>query len=257
LVAQGKEIFDSVGCRACHAIAPDEVATPLGASKDWAPNLQRVGEKTSARFLYWWVLNPHGYNPGTRMPSLRLSDEEARALVSYLLSLSEKPAPTEGAVTAADLEQPALAEQGKALVRKYGCFACHEINGMEGESRIGVELSTFGAKGLEELFFGNRGEIPRTWNDWTFGKLKSRAYATEHVEQLMPLPARRRTPRAPGLAAEPHRAEPPRQFRDPRTTPEDRQGAGDREQPPGCLRSTIGWLSPPALRDNRPARRRS
>jgi mono/diheme cytochrome c family protein len=90
-------------------------------------------------------------------------------------------------VTAATLEDPQLAEQGKALVRKYGCYGCHAINGMENESRIGVELSTFAAKPIEELFFGNNPQIPRTWNAWTFNKLKDpRVYATEHVEQLMP-----------------------------------------------------------------------
>ena len=58
---------------------------------------------------------------------------------------------------------------------------------MENESRIGVELSTFAAKPIEELFFGNNPDIPRTWNAWTAGKLHNpRMYATEHVEQLMP-----------------------------------------------------------------------
>src|SRR5581483_1691965 len=93
----------------------------------------------------------------------------------------------EGKVTAATLEDPQLAQQGKALIRKYGCYACHNIAGMEQESRIGVELSTFGAKALEELYFGNKTDIPHTWNDWTYNKLKNpRVYQTEHVEQLMP-----------------------------------------------------------------------
>ncbi len=185
-VAAGQAVFDSVGCRACHAITPDEIATPLGATKDWGPNLGRVAEKESARFIYWWVKNPHDYSPSTFMPNLRLSDDEARSVAAYLMSL----APTRGdapKVTAATLENPEMVEQGKALVRKYGCYGCHEISGMEKESRIGVELSTFGAKGLEELYFGNQPHIPRTWNAWTFNKLKDpRIYATEHVEQLMP-----------------------------------------------------------------------
>jgi len=58
---------------------------------------------------------------------------------------------------------------------------------MEKESRIGVELTTFGSKTLEELFFGNHTDIPETWNDWTYNKLKTpRTYATERIEQLMP-----------------------------------------------------------------------
>ena len=45
-------------------------------------------------------------------------------------------------------------DAGERLVRKYGCPGCHDIPGMEKESRIGVELSSFGDKVLEELFFG-------------------------------------------------------------------------------------------------------
>jgi mono/diheme cytochrome c family protein len=187
VVAKGKELFDSVGCRACHAITPDEVATPVGTNKDWGPNLGNVAQKESGRFIYWWIKDPRGYNPNSRMPSLRLSDDEARALASYLMSLTPTAKPAGDAITAATLEDPQLAEQGKALVRKYGCFGCHAINGMENESRIGVELSTFAAKPIEELFFGNNTEIAHTWNDWTFNKLKTpRIYATEHVEQVMP-----------------------------------------------------------------------
>ncbi len=186
LVARGKELFDSVGCRACHAIAPDEVATPLGATKDWGPNLENVAQKESARFIYWWIKDPRGYNPKSRMPDLRLTDDEARAITSYLMSLSSPPS-EERVIDAATLEDPQLVKQGEALVRKYGCYGCHAINGMENESRIGVELSTFAAKPIEELFFGNNPQIPRTWDDWTYNKLKDpRIYATEHVEQLMP-----------------------------------------------------------------------
>jgi mono/diheme cytochrome c family protein len=186
LVAKGKELFDSVGCRACHAITPDEIATPLGAAKDWGPNLGNVAQKESGRFIYWWIKNPRSYNPKSRMPDLRLTDDEARSIASYLLSLSTPPAGDQQ-ITAATLEDPELVEQGKALVRKFGCYGCHAINGMENESRIGVELSTFAAKPIEELFFGNNPQIPRTWNAWTEGKLRDpRIYATEHVEQLMP-----------------------------------------------------------------------
>ena len=58
---------------------------------------------------------------------------------------------------------------------------------MEKESRVGAELTTFGSKPVEELFFGNRTDIKDTWDDWTYNKLKTpRSYATERIEQLMP-----------------------------------------------------------------------
>jgi mono/diheme cytochrome c family protein len=198
LVAQGKELADSVGCRGCHGFAAEEAPARLGKTKDIAPNLSNVAQKTDARWIYAWLKNPRGYSPEARMPSLRLSDPEAIALTSYLLTLGTRaPAGADGAA----LQSPQLIKDGEALVRKYGCGGCHNIPGMEQESRIGVELTVFGQKPLEELFFGNHtanpsappssdphfSYIPQTWYDWTYNKIKTpRTYETERIEQLMP-----------------------------------------------------------------------
>ena len=184
LVAQGRDVIDNVGCRACHGIAPGESPALLGENKDIAPNLSNIAEKTDARWIYYWLKGPRDFSPVSRMPSLRLSDDEARAVASFLLTLGDKhPDP---ALTA-QLTKPETIAHGKALVRKYGCFGCHDIPGMESESRVGAELSTFGSKTLEELFFGNHTDIPETWDDWTYNKLKTpRTYATERIEQAMP-----------------------------------------------------------------------
>ncbi|HJQ83744.1 MAG TPA: c-type cytochrome [Candidatus Binatia bacterium] len=185
LATRGKEIVDSIGCRGCHALAPDEVAGQLGADKDIAPNLSIIGSKTDAQWIYHWVKNPRGYSAIARMPNLRLSDDEARAVTAYLVTLGQKqPGPAD---LDARLADPANVAAGEKLVRKYGCAGCHDIPGMESESRIGVELSTFGSKTREELFFGDRTDLPETWDDWTYHKLKApRTYATKWIEQLMP-----------------------------------------------------------------------
>ncbi len=185
LVARGREVVDSVGCRGCHALAPDEIAGQLGANKDLAPDLSGIAGKTGARWIYHWIKNPRGYSDVARMPSLRLSDDEARAATAFLLTLGQRqPAPAD---LAARLADPANVAAGERLVRKYGCAGCHDIPGMEKESRIGVELSTFGSKTREELFFGDRVDLRETWNDWTYHKLLTpRTYATKWIEQLMP-----------------------------------------------------------------------
>jgi len=185
LVAAGEELADSVGCRGCHAFAADERGPQLGQDKDVAPNLATVAEKTGARWIYHWLKDPRHYSPVSKMPSLRLSDAEARALTAYLLTRGgPQPEPAE---RLAALDTDEAGAQGEKLVRKYGCAGCHDIPGMENESRIGVELSTFEAKPLEELFFGERQDVPHTWYDWTFHKIKTpRTYATERIEQVMP-----------------------------------------------------------------------
>ena len=195
MVEEGKGLFESIGCKACHSAQPDQFGTPVGFSedfkptesrtaKDFAPNLSKIAEKTDARWLYYWLKNARDFSPHTAMPSLRLSDHEATALAAYLMTLGQKHV---DAGVENTLSQPDEIAKGKALVRKYGCFGCHEINGMEHESRIGVELTSFGSKHLDELFFGDRTDIPNTWDDWTFNKLHDpRIYATADVEQLMP-----------------------------------------------------------------------
>ncbi len=185
LVAQGKSLVESIGCKGCHGFVDGEFSTVVGKEKDLVPNLKDIAAKVDSRWIYYWIKNPRDYFPATHMPSLRLTDSEASAITAYLMTLGKKS-------EAIPAIQERLADnknikRGESLVRKYGCFGCHDIQGMEKESRIGVELTTFGSKTLEELFFGNHTDIPNTWGDWTYNKLKTpRTYATERVEQLMP-----------------------------------------------------------------------
>jgi mono/diheme cytochrome c family protein len=185
LAARGKVLVESIGCRACHAFSPDEVAGQVGTNKDIAPNLSSIAEKTDAQWIYNWIRNPRGYSAIARMPNLRLSEDEARAITAYLTTLgAPKPGPAD---LDARLADPANVAAGEKLVRKYGCPGCHDIPGMESESRIGVELSSFGSKTKEELFFGDRTDIAETWDEWTYNKLKTpRTYATKWIEQVMP-----------------------------------------------------------------------
>lgn len=185
MVAKGKKLVETTGCKGCHGFADGEFSTVLGKAKDVVPNLKDIAEKVGPRWTFHWVKNPRSYAPETRMPSLRLTDEEALAITAYLMTLG-KPADGNSAIEK-QLQDEKNVKRGESLVRKYGCFGCHDIPGMEKESRIGVELTTFGSKTLDELFFGNRTDIPNTWDDWTYNKLKQpRIYATPRVEQVMP-----------------------------------------------------------------------
>jgi len=185
-IAKGKKLVDSIGCRGCHGFAEGEFTTPLGKSKDLVPNLKDVASKvTGAQWVFHWLKNPRGYQSDTHMPSLRLSDDEALAITTYLMTLGTRPEPVNGLQE--KLADPTNIKRGEGLVRRWGCFGCHDIKGMEKESRIGAELTTFGSKTVEELFFGNRTDVKETWDDWTYNKLKTpRGYATERIEQLMP-----------------------------------------------------------------------
>jgi mono/diheme cytochrome c family protein len=86
-VEAGRKLVDSIGCRGCHALAPDEIAGQVGADKNIAPNLSDIMSKTDARWIYHWIKNPQAYSHVARMPSLRLTDAEARAITAYLSTL--------------------------------------------------------------------------------------------------------------------------------------------------------------------------
>jgi cytochrome c551/c552 len=86
----------------------------------------------------------------TPMPSLRLTEDEARDIASYLMTRKHDNATY---ADASFMDDPNLKNKGLALVRNYGCAGCHEISGLEEEQRIGTELTKEGSKPLERLDF--------------------------------------------------------------------------------------------------------
>ncbi|MHC4093155.1 MAG: hypothetical protein ACYSVY_23290, partial [Planctomycetota bacterium] len=51
------------------------------------PELSAVGSKVSVEWLYSWLRDPQGYSSDTKMPRLRLSEQEALDLATYLHAL--------------------------------------------------------------------------------------------------------------------------------------------------------------------------
>lgn len=202
--ARGKQIFETVGCAACHVVGKNTaVREKRGTSYDIAPELTRVASKVTPDWLFDWVKNPRHYNPETRMPSLRLTDEEARHIVAYLTTLTDS---RKFEPVSLRLDDPSIVQRGDKLIREYGCAGCHNIKGMENEGKVSVNLSDFGRKKYEQMDFGDTRELPRdaaedyienpdgtvsvkhTWAGWVYGKLRnSRLYQTERIVQKMPV----------------------------------------------------------------------
>ncbi len=194
---RGRALFDSIGCRACHVAEQDSAARRSEASvtRDYAPNLWNVGDKASPEWLYAWVKNPRALWSDTKMPDLRLSDEEAADVTAWLATLrsgASFPAPPEYAPDQRPrLEQ--LAEKGKVLINKYGCSGCHLVKGFENAQKIGTELSEHGRKDPKLLDFGDvkyfteSPEHRENYASWVWTKLHTpRIYGYELVETRMP-----------------------------------------------------------------------
>jgi len=176
--AQGEKVFNEVGCFACHAMGDK--------GGDVGPALDRVAEKTSGKWIYNWIQYPKNWSTHARMPSLRLSQEEARNLTAYLMTKGSKPAVDDKLRTAL-LDEKNIKE-GFRVINNQGCYACHYIKGFENAARPSVELTEYGRKDVHELAFGDA-DIPETWEAWTKGKLiDPQVFLDERSSSVMPKP---------------------------------------------------------------------
>lgn len=153
MIDEGYSIFESVGCLACHSDVEED-------GKIHGPNLARIGEAMKYEWLVSWLLDPRAYSPKTSMPDLRLDNKSARLLAAYLTTLKsegykEKPEKYEW------LDDPEVAEQGEKLIIEYGCSGCHNIKGMEGQGKIGAELTEIGSKNIQFFDFGSDEKLGR------------------------------------------------------------------------------------------------
>lgn len=211
---RGERLVKTVGCMGCHAIEKDEApaqvlqarnrgeaADPVAFERRFGPDLSRVGSKARPEWILRWIQDPKSYNPDTRMPSLRLSQEEALDITAYLMTLKDdapaaerakapqpQPEARDKALLAylsqrmppedAQARIDALGQRerdvmlGERTIARYGCFGCHLIPGFEKTPPIGVDLSEEGSKHADLLFFGFV-PIEHTAPAWFYQKLKS------------------------------------------------------------------------------------
>ena len=187
--SHGKELFEERGCLACHSIG--EADQMLGgtfaanltregekANFDylvrWIHNARQrtrpycpyekkdIGPEDYAKKGLPYVFDlQHSQCPNdghelqvqnmTVMPSLRLTEQDAADIASYLMT--QKKQDPASYPDASFMDDPSLKEEGKTWVRHFGCAGCHEIAGFEDEGRIGTELTFEGSKPIERLDF--------------------------------------------------------------------------------------------------------
>jgi len=93
-VEHGRQLFHSVGCVACHVAeeAAEDLAQPLWSSGfetalalNPASDLRQLPSATTIAALSRFLVDPLAALPSGRMPSLKLSSGEARAIATFLL----------------------------------------------------------------------------------------------------------------------------------------------------------------------------
>lgn len=235
---RGREVMRVTGCFACHNTGAFDGGAPetrdftqlARGTNEHGPNLRGVATKLNAEWLYAWIKDPTEYWPETRMPNLRLSDQDAADITAYMMEdpdgiFTDVPEGWDPKLVQMEEQQmwEVLAEQarwhfardGRATLRarfagedpanrwddletlkvavgektvvQYGCFSCHDINGMDGMMPIGTELSTWGSKTVDKLdfAFGERlfGLDHNYREGWLMQKLhQPRSYDLEKVK---------------------------------------------------------------------------
>ena len=115
--ATGKELFHSVGCIACHR-SPEEKG--VEGAKDAEVSLVHIPGKYSLRSLEDFLFQPSRVRPAGRMPDMKLTRPEARAIASYLLGV--------GVALVEPLKpDDALVAAGRKAFERYNCSACHKL----------------------------------------------------------------------------------------------------------------------------------
>ncbi|HET6267975.1 MAG TPA: c-type cytochrome, partial [Acidobacteriota bacterium] len=176
---RGKQLVMDVGCRGCH-LTQGEKPADINTRRHFGPPLVNIGSKTNATWLYNWLKEPRHYSPLTRMPNMKLSDQEATDITAYLLSLHDtaweaKAVPatqdkwlkdeilfylkrTYGLQAESEYDKMNQQQRyeflGEKMISRYGCFGCHWIKGFENAKGIGTSLTEEGSKRVTKFDFG-------------------------------------------------------------------------------------------------------
>jgi len=86
--AQGRELFHSRGCVACHSPRDSEGKETLPES---SVPLGQLEKKYSFRALATFLRNPHLVRPSGRMPNMNLQGQDAEIIAHYLLQKTRVP----------------------------------------------------------------------------------------------------------------------------------------------------------------------
>jgi cytochrome c len=88
--ARGSDLIQLFGCGACHVIpgVRDAVGTVGPPLVDWSERGFIAGQlPNNAQNLIRWIMDPPEVEPGTAMPNLHVSEDQARDIAAYLFAL--------------------------------------------------------------------------------------------------------------------------------------------------------------------------
>jgi mono/diheme cytochrome c family protein len=159
-IEKGKKLVKEKGCTGCHEIEK----LPKGYD---APPLDGIGnkridelywgnindiKKTLADWLLMKVMHPEKFAKDkivARMPNYGFNEQQAKALVTFLLGARKDAVPVKYMKTLIEPDSPEI--RGKKVFEKYNCLGCHKLNKKGGD--VSVDLTKEGKKSRPDWLF--------------------------------------------------------------------------------------------------------
>ncbi|MGA3343402.1 MAG: cytochrome c [Terracidiphilus sp.] len=117
-LTEGRHLFETQGCRGCHKLN--------GVGGSIGPDLTGEGaNRRSPDWLERHFLAPNAVSTGSAMPNFHFTNEQARDLTYYMLSLTNE----EMGSYFSSMRLIPSPEYGRQLFVEKNCLACHAVGG--------------------------------------------------------------------------------------------------------------------------------
>jgi cytochrome c2 len=133
------------------------------------PELSRIGDKVRREWLFTFLKDPHRLQPETAMLQYRLTDDQLRDLVAFLLD-EYRSAGTGAEPPPVTYQDARAIASGRATFVRRGCATCHHLGDITSGGRIGPSLAGIADRNPDELVFGNV-NARRTADNYIFLKV--------------------------------------------------------------------------------------
>jgi mono/diheme cytochrome c family protein len=159
-IEKGRKLVKDKGCTGCHEIekfplgfnAPEHDGIGNKRTDELVWGNAKESEKTLAKWLGIKVMEPRKFATEkiiAKMPQFGFKEEEAKALVTFLMSLRKEPIPQKYIKR---LNDPTAVEmKGRKFLEEKNCLGCHKINKKGGD--IAPDLADEGKKVRPEWLF--------------------------------------------------------------------------------------------------------
>jgi mono/diheme cytochrome c family protein len=136
LIEEGEFLFtEEFACDGCHKRSPGGEGGIVG------PELSDAMDRIQLVWLYYWLKDPQAMRPDTPMPDFNMSDDQARAVLAYMMTLNSNG--TKAKAVSTRNADPGSVARGKRILEGKNCVGCHLIDSFNTQiaSKSGSEAS--------------------------------------------------------------------------------------------------------------------